>query len=74
MSNFTAWVDNLFGAPVRVGDKPTDEAMTRALEEFEEARPQVHMSCNNCGKLTRELRLSNGRCEKCRGFKVIQGG
>ena len=69
MSNISAWVENLFGSSVEIGEKPVT-----ALEAFEEQYPQVHMQCNGCDKLTREIRLKNGLCEKCRGIKVVDGG
>jgi hypothetical protein len=51
-----------------------DEIMTKSWEDFEAAHPQEYLDCDSCGRITRMVRLKNGICEKCRNFKLIQGG
>lgn len=65
--------DILMNSPARP-HLERDEVLTKAWEEFEAAHPQEHLDCDKCGKITRMIRLSNGLCEKCREFKVIDGG
>ncbi len=74
MTNFDMIVGNLFGSRVEIREKTEDEKKSDAWEEYCEQHPYVMMQCRGCEKLTREIRLSHGFCEKCRGFQVIQGG
>lgn len=58
MSNFSSWVENLFGSPVV---QIEDAKMTRAWERYQEPLPRVLMTCG-CGNVVDE-----GECnDDCR--------